>query len=312
MSDVPLEPCDPATLSCELTIGPLASAIAAFGSIALHVVPFAPVAPVLVSSSITRIVLRWSAPATDGGSPITGYAMQMCVGDMKETKESDWKQVYSGALSECVVDGLLVGSAYQFRAIAANQIGTSPPSGVTHLTTKRPREFRYVSDFDTNGLLYYLGTGGGQTAWANPARTSPPIVTCTTSGLHDGSPENICDRSPATTRTSSGVGAWHKIDLGAHSILPTHYTLRHGYDNKNYSLRNWQLQGSTDGTTWMPLRTHVDDMSLNAAWATASWPIAAVTVAYRYFRILAIGPGSHPNRHALCGFELYGESATCA
>ena len=37
----------------------------------------------------------------------------------------------------------------------------------------------YESDFDENGIFYFLGTEGGASAYANPAKTEPPRVVAT-------------------------------------------------------------------------------------------------------------------------------------
>jgi hypothetical protein len=40
------------------------------------------------------------------------------------------------------------------------------------------------------------------------------------------------------------------------AMYPTAYSVRHGLAGPGRALRNWVLEGSSDGKTWMPLREH--------------------------------------------------------
>ena len=47
-------------------------------------------------------------------------------------------------------------------------------------------------------------------------------------------------------------GTWLAIDLRRHALRPTRYSLRAGpVDAEAFRLRNWQLQGSSDGMEWV-------------------------------------------------------------
>ena len=79
--------------------------------------------------------LYWEAPASDGGSPVTGYRLQW-----KETT-GDW-EVFGDVSEETVagttllVGGLTGGSEYDFRVIATNLVGHGPPS--SQVTARAP------------------------------------------------------------------------------------------------------------------------------------------------------------------------------
>ena len=103
------------------------------------------------------------------------------------------------------------------------------------------------------------------------------------------------------------------VDLGeGRQLAPDYYCLRHGRDGTDHALRNWQLEGSNDDTTWTILKTHANDAALAAqAHSTASWPIqapgAATGTPYRYFRILQTGKNADGYDNLWCaGIELYG------
>jgi hypothetical protein len=88
------------------------------------------------------------------------------------------------------------------------------------------------------------------------------------------------------------------VDLGTRrQLVINHYALR-GNDNCNWSLRNWELQGSENGTStssWTTLRRHDDERTLEdtpVPYPVAHWPVEGVTTPYRHFRILQHGLNS--------------------
>jgi hypothetical protein len=108
------------------------------------------------------------------------------------------------------------------------------------------------------------------------------------------------------------------VDLGTRrQLVINHYALR-GNDNCNWSLRNWELQGSENGTStssWTTLRRHDDERTLEdtpVPYPVAHWPVEGVTTPYRHFRILQHGlnsgaPGTAGDNELWCsGIELYG------
>ena len=78
-------------------------------------------------------LIKWLAPASAGGSPITGYTATSAPGGKTCAT--------SGTLS-CTVTGLVNGTAYTVTVTASNTVGTgpasSPPIGVTPTATLTP------------------------------------------------------------------------------------------------------------------------------------------------------------------------------
>jgi hypothetical protein len=96
-------------------------------------------------------VVSWVAPASSGGSAITGYTVTSSPG----TKTCHWT---SGTLA-CTVTGLTNGTAYTFTVRATNGVGTGPASAasnsVTPLAASTYRPMSPVRLLDTrsgNGL----------------------------------------------------------------------------------------------------------------------------------------------------------------
>lgn len=71
------------------------------------------------------IELTWSKPDSDGGSPITGYILEM-----KETNRKSWRRVFPEPIkgTKCTVPDLSEVGEYEFRVIAQNELGRSMPS----------------------------------------------------------------------------------------------------------------------------------------------------------------------------------------
>ena len=183
-------------------------------------------------------------------------------------------------------------------------------SGVTEL----PATFghRFASPFDTNGVLFHLGTAGGTRAYQNPHAAG--AVVASMSSIHDGDPPRFVEHthaSPVHNYTKNVAASWMAVDLKAARLVPNHYALRSGMQSGNNQLRHWRLEASNDGRAWTILREHGSDASLgDAPMSVAAWPLDAEAVAgrpFRHFRIMQTGPGSSGRSYLMCaGIELYG------
>jgi hypothetical protein len=92
----------------------------------------------------TQVALSWSAPASNGGSPITDYAIQY-----KLSSDSTWTTFNDGTstATNATVTGLTNGVSYDFSVAAVNSVGTG-----TAVTT---------SATGTSGTGGNGGNGGG-------------------------------------------------------------------------------------------------------------------------------------------------------
>lgn len=91
----------------------------------------------LVVSEISRdsITLTWEPPASDGGSNIVSYIVEKC-----PTTSDRW--IRAGQTADCSITiiNIFGKTKYQFRVIAENQFGLSPPSEPTEpITTKEDK-----------------------------------------------------------------------------------------------------------------------------------------------------------------------------
>lgn len=98
-------------------------------------IPEAPKALVVSDISRDSITLTWEPPASDGGSEIISYIVEKC-----PTTADRW--IRAGQTTDCSITIINVfgKTKYQFRVIAENQFGLSPPSDPTEpLTTKEDK-----------------------------------------------------------------------------------------------------------------------------------------------------------------------------
>lgn len=141
----------------------------------------APTAPQGVSATLasnSSATVSWSAPSSNGGSPLTGYVVKY------STNNTSWTSVTSGtcasvtnATSSCTATGLPSGSNVYFEVAAVNVIGTGtfsasfllPSIRINNMPTSATPGFSFVPTFTT--------TSPGATSV-----TSSTTSVCTVSG----------------------------------------------------------------------------------------------------------------------------------
>jgi Ca2+-binding RTX toxin-like protein len=134
----------------------------------------APAAPALGAASAgnAAAVVRWTAPATDGGADLTGYEIQVLnaagvqVGALRPA---------GAPLTQLIVTGLVNGTAYRFRVRAVNAVGAGDWSATSATVTPATTPVVPGSLSAARG-----GNGGAITAtlqWSAPAGTGGSAIT---------------------------------------------------------------------------------------------------------------------------------------
>ncbi|MBI3969634.1 MAG: fibronectin type III domain-containing protein, partial [Chloroflexi bacterium] len=114
-------------------------------------VPGAPVDVVAVRRN-SEATVTWSPPASNGGSPVTLYAVASSGG-----------QAVTTASTTTIVTGLSNGTAYSFTVTATNDVGTGPASTASNEVT--PRD---VPGAPVN-VVAVRGNGSAAVTWSAPA-----------------------------------------------------------------------------------------------------------------------------------------------
>ncbi|PIK60959.1 putative titin [Apostichopus japonicus] len=91
-------------------------------------VPGAPGKPNITSVTRSAITVSWTAPFSDGGSPITHYILEK-----RESFAVRWVRATNKSIHNTtfVIDGLKENTQFEFRVIAENKAGQGPPSDST-------------------------------------------------------------------------------------------------------------------------------------------------------------------------------------
>ena len=79
--------------------------------------------------------MTWTPPQSDGGSPITGYVVEM-----KETVSTRWTKATREPIEHTTltVESLTTGREYEFRVCAVNMAGTGQPSDMSKTFKAKP------------------------------------------------------------------------------------------------------------------------------------------------------------------------------
>ena len=91
-----------------------------------YTVPDKPGTPEVTAIAPNSAALKWAPPQNDGGSPVTGYVVEM-----KPVGDTKWKPVNKEnptTETELTVPELTEGKEYEFRVAAMNKAGTGQPS----------------------------------------------------------------------------------------------------------------------------------------------------------------------------------------
>jgi type II secretory pathway pseudopilin PulG len=202
----------------------------------------------------TTATVTWTAPASTGGTPITGYVVTGAPGGSCTT---------SGATT-CVVGGLTDGTSYTFTVVAVNDSGSGgapqdgPPSAPTNPVTplgapSAPTNVVAVASTSGSGSANITWTGsssdGGSSITGYTATSSPGGFTCSTSGATDCTVTGLTLGTTYTfTVTGTNAGGFTSYSsLPSNAVTP--YSTPYAPTNLTASLGDSQVTLNWDAPT---------------------------------------------------------------
>mmetsp|Transcript_2682 Transcript_2682/g.3863 ORF Transcript_2682/g.3863 Transcript_2682/m.3863 type:complete len:567 (-) Transcript_2682:2847-4547(-) len=169
--------------------------------------------------------------------------------------------------------------------------------------------FRYKTDFDTNGILYWLGTNKLKDTYINPFdRKLVSITLACPLETQSYSIGRVISHIALPANLQRHSKSFVTIKFNTIAVQPTHYSLRHTNREKE-ALCNWDFMAKeNDGDEWTTLTRHKNVTSLTGVYTTKTFPIEKTSTFYRYFKIQMTGPNTSNSLYlSMAGFEIYGK-----
>ncbi len=156
-----------------------------------------PTAPSAVSATPqdTAAVVSWTAPGSNGGSPITSYTITAYAAGVAQTPVT-----FPSAATTETMSGLVNGTSYTFSVVATNAVGTGPASAQSPAVTPAsvPAAPSAVSASPGNAMAVVT--------WTAPSNGGSPITSYTITAYAAGVAQTpVAFSSAATTETMSGL-----------------------------------------------------------------------------------------------------------
>lgn len=185
------------TVTATNSIGtsPASSATEAVTPVPPATVPGTPAAPTGVGGN-AKATISWAAPASDGGSPITGYTVTTFTSAGAVVSPA---KTCVTASTTCVISGLTNGVAYKFKVKASNAVGTGSFSALSAAVTPNTTV--------PSAPTAVTGTAGNaqvSVAWTAPADNGGASITGYTVTSSPGG--KTCTTTGSTTRTCTVTG----------------------------------------------------------------------------------------------------------
>jgi hypothetical protein len=160
----------------------------------LTVLAILPAAPsnVLATAGNASANLSWSVPASDGGSPITGYTVI--------SAPADGSCAVTGTTAACT--GLNNGTSYTFAVSAVNSVGTGPSASSNAVTPTLPATVPTAP----NNVLATAGNASANLSWNAPTSDGgSPITGYTVIGTPADGSCSVTGTTAACTGLTNGT-----------------------------------------------------------------------------------------------------------
>ncbi len=259
--------------------------------------PTAPGAPSAVAGTPANgsVALTWAAPASDGGSPVTGYQITPYVGTTAQTAV-----LTKSAGTSYTVTGLTNGTAYTFTVAAVNAAGTGPPSAASAPVT--PTVPAATLPGAPTGLTAGAGNGSAVLAWIAPASNGGSAITgySVTPYVGTSAQPAVLTNSTAAGYTVTGltngtaytftVAAINGVGTGpasapSRAVTPVAMGVSPSYPNvvfsdgfESGSLAQWAGNGGTGSATVVAAAAHAGSYGLRMSNTSGQYDVVPTTL----------------------------------
>lgn len=247
------------------------------------------------SPATTSALVRWTAPGSDGDSPITGYTITPYVGGSAQAPV----EAAAGATSKTVT-GLTHGTAYSFRIVARNAIGSSEPSAPSGPVTPQ----HSVLDFAAPAVVDSQDSSAVELGMKFTVDTNATAVgvrfykAAANTGTHVGSLWTAGGtRLAQATFADESADGWQAASFATPVALTagTTYVVSYFAPSGRYSFTG---QGLADGVDNPPLRAVANSTSANGVYRygfTSGFPASTYNAAsYLVDVLVAVPPPGKP------------------
>jgi hypothetical protein len=204
-------------------------------------------------------LVSWTAPADDGGSPVTSQTVTPYVGTTPQTPVQ-----VGGTATTTTVPGLTNGTSYTFTVTATNAAGTSAPSDASNAVTPAATIF----DFATPAVIDSLDSGAVELGVKFRSAVAGAVIGLrfykapTNTGVHVGSLWTADgQRLAQATFTGESASGWQSVTFDAPVLIEPDTT---------YVASYFAPQGHYSYTGAAFASAPIDDPPLSALATTAS------------------------------------------
>jgi hypothetical protein len=232
--------------------------------------------------------VSWTAPADNGGIPITGYTITPYIGSTAQTPV----QVNSGSATSALLTGLTNGIGYTFTVIATDSQGNSPPSAASAVVVPQDTIFDFtgspqlIDSGDTSPVELGVKFTSDRTGSIYGLRFYKAAAN---SGTHVGSlwdaNGNLLAQATFTNETASGwqyVYFSNPVTITADTTYVAGYFAPHG----RYSA---DPNGLSNGVDNPPLHAVANSTSANGVYAysaTSTFPTSSYNATNYWIDVL--------------------------
>jgi hypothetical protein len=136
------------------------TASSASSGVTPYTVPGTPAAATGTSAD-SSVALSWSAPASNGGSAVTGYQVQVSTSASGSyANAAGCTSAATSATTTCTATGLTNGTAYYFKVAAINAAGTGTQSAASSSVTPAVPSYTVGSTGPGGGKIFYVNNSG--------------------------------------------------------------------------------------------------------------------------------------------------------